>query len=305
VAAIGTGDLPATVEERITMHLSRFLKSVFAIALLVLASGFIMGQRGALAQDEESHPAHIHSGTCGDGLGDVVFPLSNVSESVLVNGTPIAGATGGATDAIPVAVSGTTVPSSLADLLASPYAINIHESAENIGNYIACGNIGGTMIGASDLAIGLGELNESGYTGVATLHDNGDGTTAVSVYLTEEYSAADTETGEDMGTPAMEEGMDMGTPASDQSADTAAAAQVAVSIVNFAYDPNPVTVNVGDTITWTNNDGVPHTVTANDGSFQSGTLQPGQTFSFTFTAPGSIDYHCEFHANMSGQVVVQ
>jgi plastocyanin len=305
VAAIVSGDLPATVEERITMHLSRVLKSVFAIALLVLASGFIMGQRGALAQDEESHPAHIHSGTCGDGLGDVVFPLSNVSESVLVNGTPIAGATGGATDAIPVAVSGTTVPSSLADLLASPYAINIHESAENIGNYIACGNIGGTMIGASDLAIGLGELNESGYTGVATLHDNGDGTTAVSVYLTEEYSAADTETGEDMGTPAMEEGMDMGTPASDQSADTAAAAQVAVSIVNFAYDPNPVTVNVGDTITWTNNDGVPHTVTANDGSFQSGTLQPGQSFSFTFTAPGSIDYHCEFHANMSGQVVVQ
>jgi plastocyanin len=304
VAAIGTGDLPATVEERITMHLSRVLKSVFAIALLVLASGFIMGQRGALAQDEESHPAHIHSGTCGDGLGDVVYPLSNVSESVLVNGTPIAGATGGATDAIPVAVSGTTVPSSLADLLASPYAINIHESAENIGNYIACGNIGGTMIGASDLAIGLAELNSSGYSGVATLHDNGDGTTAVSVYLTEEYSE-DSAAGEDMGTPAMEEGMDMGTPASDQSADTAAAAQVAVSIANFAYDPNPVTVNVGDTVTWTNNDGVPHTVTANDGSFQSGTLQPGQSFSFTFTAPGSIDYHCEFHANMSGQVVVQ
>jgi len=288
------------------MHLSRVLKSVFAIALLVMASGFIMGQRGALAQDEESHPAHIHSGTCGDGLGDVVYPLSNVSESILVNGTPIAGAVGGAADAIPVAVSGTTVASSLADLLASPYAINVHESAENIGNYIACGNIGGTMIGASDLAIGLGELNESGYSGVATLHDNGDGTTAVSVYLTEEYSEDDAgaETDDEaLGTPAME--MDMSTPASDESADTAAGGQIAVSIVNFAYDPNPTTVAVGDTVTWTNNDGVPHTVTANDGSFQSGTLQPGASFSFTFTAPGSFDYHCEFHANMSGQVVVQ
>ena len=288
------------------MHLSRVLKSVFAVALLVLASGLFMSQRGALAQDDESHPAHIHSGTCGDGLGDVVYPLSNVSESVLVNGTPIAGAAGGATDAIPVAVSGTTVPTSLADLLASPYAINIHESAENIGNYIACGNIGGTLIGASDLAIGLGELNESGYTGVATLHDNGDGSTAVSVYLTEEYADTemDMDTDEAMGTPAMD--MDMGTPASDESADTSAAgAQIAVSIVNFAYDPNPTTVAVGDTVTWTNNDGVPHTVTANDGSFQSDTMQPGQSFSFTFSTPGSFDYHCEFHANMSGQVVVQ
>lgn len=286
------------------MQLSRALKSVFAVALLVLLSGFVMTQRGALAQDQESHPAHIHSGTCGAGLGDVVYPLSNVSVTALVNGTPMAGATGGATDAIPVAISGTTVPTTLADLLASPYAINVHESAENIGNYIACGNIGGTMIGTSDLAIGLGELNESGYSGVATLHDNGDGTTAVSVYLTEAYSATGgtTESGA-AATPAME--MDMGTPASDQGAMTSQGAQVAVSIANFAYDPTPVTVAVGDTVTWTNNDGVPHTVTANDGTFQSGTLQPGQSFSFTFTAPGTIDYHCEFHANMSGQVVVQ
>ena len=283
------------------MQLSRALKSVFAVALLVLLSGFVMTQRGALAQDEESHPAHIHSGTCGDGLGDVVYPLSNVSESVLVNGTPAAGAAAGATDAIPVAISGTTIQTTLADLVAEPYAINIHESAENIGNYIACGNIGGTMIGTSDLAIGLGELNESGYSGVATLHDNGDGTTAVSVYLTEAYGGMDMENGE-AATPAME--MDMGTPASDQSAQTSAGAQVAVSIANFAFDPNPVSVAVGDTVTWTNNDGVPHTVTANDGSFQSGTLQPGQSFSFTFTAPGSFAYHCEFHANMSGQVDV-
>ena len=286
------------------MQLSRALKSVFAVAMIVLLSGFVMTQRGALAQEEESHPAHIHSGTCGDGLGDVVYPLSNVSEAALVNGTPIAGATGGATDAIPVAISGTTVPSTLADLLASPYAINIHESAENIGNYIACGNIGGMMIGSSDLAIGLGELNESGYSGVATLHDNGDGTTAVSVYLTEEYSEDMGTEGGEVATPAME--MDMGTPPADESAQTSAGAQdVAVSIVNFAYDPSPLTVHVGDTVTWTNNDGTAHTVTSSDGSIQSGTLQSGQSFSYTFTTAGTFDYHCEFHANMTGQVIVQ
>jgi plastocyanin len=286
------------------MQLGRTLKSVFAVALLVLASGLILSQRGAVAQDAESHPAHIHSGTCGDGLGDVVFPLSDVSESVLVNGTPIAGAVGGATDAVPVAVSGTTVASSLADLLAAPFAINVHESAENIGNYIACGNIGGALIGTSDIAIGLAELNESGYNGVATLHDNGDGTTAVSVYLVEEVSmaggeeeAADTEA-------AATEAVPTEAAPTEEAAAAPAGNQVAVSIVNFLYDPSPVNVAVGDTVTWTNNDTVPHTVTANDGSFQSGTMQPGATFSFTFTGAGTFDYHCEFHANMSGQVVV-
>lgn len=269
------------------MFSSRIFKSLFAVALLMLVSGFVATQQGALAQEDESHPAHIHAGTCGDGLGDVIYPLSNVSEAA------DSGAMSGASDAIPVALSGTTVDSSLADLLASPYAINIHESAENIGNYIACGNIGGAMIGSSDLAIGLGELNESGYSGVATLHDNGDGTTAVSVYLIEEYG----EMGMDM---------DMGSPASDESTDSAAGAQqIAVSIANFAFDPTPLTVHVGDTVTWTNNDGTAHTVTSSDGSIQSGTLQSGQSFSYTFTTAGTYDYHCEFHANMSGEVVVQ
>jgi plastocyanin len=219
--------------------------------------------------------------------------------SALVNGTPIAGAVGGATDAIPVALSGTTVASTLADLMAAPFAINVHESAENIGNYIACGNIGGAMVGTADLAFGLAELNGSGYSGVATLHDNGDGTTAVSVYLTEvvsaaggEEAAADTEAAPTEAAPT------------EEAAAAPAGAQIAVSIANFAYDPTPVNVAVGDTVTWTNNDTVPHTVTANDGSFQSGTMQPGATFSFTFTGAGTFDYHCEFHANMSGQVVV-
>jgi len=272
------------------MQLGRTLKSMFAIAMLVLASGFVLSQRGALAQDVASHPAHVHSGTCTE-LGDVVYPLSDVSESVLVNGTPIAGAVGGATDAIPVATSGTTIASSLADLMASPYAINIHESAENIGNYIACGNIGGAMIGTSDLAFGLGELNGSGYSGVATLHDNGDGTTAVSVYLTEAVTSAG-------GTEE--------STATDQPTEAAAAAPmaVAVDISNFAYTPSPLEVKVGDTVTWTNLDSAPHTVTSSDGSIQSGRLDQGASFSYTFTTPGTFDYHCEFHANMAGQVVV-
>ncbi|TXG87283.1 MAG: hypothetical protein E6R14_01665 [Thermomicrobiales bacterium] len=155
-------------------------------AALLLSLGIVFLPGNAAAQDMAmaSHPAHIHSGTCAE-LGDVVFPLSDVSSSMMMDGTPMAmGDMMGATDAIPVEASVTTVAAALADIVSGGHAINIHESAENIGNYIACGNIGGAMMGTSDLAIGLGTLNDSGYSGVATLHDNGDGTTTVTVYLT-------------------------------------------------------------------------------------------------------------------------
>jgi hypothetical protein len=100
-----------------------------------------------------------------------------------MGGTPVVSSMVGAASAIPVEVSVTTVQTDLNSLVSGQFAINVHESAANIGNYIACGDIGGMMMG-SDLAMGLGELNGSGYSGVAWLHDNGDGTTTVYVFLT-------------------------------------------------------------------------------------------------------------------------
>jgi plastocyanin len=50
---------------------------------------------------------------------------------------------------------------------------------------------------------------------------------------------------------------------------------------------------------------VPHTATASDGSFDSGNLNPGQSFSFTFATPGSFPYVCQYHAGMQGTIVVQ
>ncbi|MGH2531403.1 MAG: cupredoxin domain-containing protein [Thermomicrobiales bacterium] len=79
---------------------------------------------------------------------------------------------------------------------------------------------------------------------------------------------------------------------------------VAVSIVNFAFDPGSIDVEVGTTVTWTNNDTAPHTVTADDGSFDSGTLEPGDTFSFTFGQAGSFAYFCAIHPNMTASVNV-
>ncbi len=79
-----------------------------------------------------------------------------------------------------------------------------------------------------------------------------------------------------------------------------------VSIQDFSFNPSTVKVVIGvnDTIAWTNNDAVAHTVTANGGSFNSGTLEPGSSFTQTFTTPGTFAYHCMFHPFMTGTVIV-
>jgi plastocyanin len=95
-------------------------------------------------------------------------------------------------------------------------------------------------------------------------------------------------------------------PATSGSSSSAApaAAATAVTIANFAFSPAEVTVKVGDTVTWTNNDSVPHTVTGAD--FDSSQLAPGATFSHTFTKAGSFDYKCMIHPSMApGKVTVQ
>jgi plastocyanin len=74
-----------------------------------------------------------------------------------------------------------------------------------------------------------------------------------------------------------------------------------------SYSPDPVTVVIGvnNTVTWTNNDSAPHTVTANDGSFDSGNMAPTATFTFTFTTPGTFHYHCVYHPWMVATVIVK
>jgi plastocyanin len=81
-----------------------------------------------------------------------------------------------------------------------------------------------------------------------------------------------------------------------------------------AYDPNPVEAKVGDTVTWTNDDSQPHTVTSGsnsqpDGKFDSSPnlnplLAPGQTFEHTFEEPGEYPYYCAVHPTMVGTVSV-
>jgi plastocyanin len=83
-----------------------------------------------------------------------------------------------------------------------------------------------------------------------------------------------------------------------------ATADPAVAIADFQFTPGSTTVHVGDTITWTNSGPSPHTATANDGSFNTGTLQKGQSGSHTFTRAGTFSYFCTIHPYMKGTVVV-
>lgn len=93
------------------------------------------------------------------------------------------------------------------------------------------------------------------------------------------------------------------TPASAGPA--SAATEHVVDIANVAFGPTSLTIAVGDTVTWTNSDSMPHTATDEDDRFDSGNLDPGQSFSFTFTAAGTYTYRCDYHSNMTGTIVVQ
>jgi plastocyanin len=92
---------------------------------------------------------------------------------------------------------------------------------------------------------------------------------------------------------------------SSSSGSAAAASNTAPVIKNFEFSPNAIHVKVGQKVTWTNEDGTDHTVQADNNSFGSGHLATGQTFSYTFTKPGTYTYHCAIHNYMTGTVIVQ
>ena len=74
-----------------------------------------------------------------------------------------------------------------------------------------------------------------------------------------------------------------------------------VDLKGFAFDPKTLTVSVGTTVTWTNQESTIHTVTADDGAFDSKDLAQGAKFSFTFSQPGTYPYFCKYHGGKGGQ----
>jgi plastocyanin len=84
---------------------------------------------------------------------------------------------------------------------------------------------------------------------------------------------------------------------------SAQAADMEVKIDEFAFDPQRVTVKAGTTVTWTNEDDVPHTIASSSKLFKSKALDTGDKFSFTFTTPGTYEYFCSLHPHMTGVIV--
>jgi uncharacterized cupredoxin-like copper-binding protein len=213
------------------------------------------------------------------------------------DGTSDASAPVGSADAIPVAVSTTTVQTTLADLTRGAYAIDVHESAATTGADLTCGDIGGVVMG-SDLAIGLGEFNDSGYSGVASLHDNGDGTTIVSVYLTKASGAT--------------------------GSSATAGDPVAITLDDFTVTPSRSSFTVGQTYTFTaTNEGkVVHEMVIEKGGDVDKALDAGgqeaeaediapgasKSLTWTFTEPGTYQIACHkpghFEAGMVATITV-
>ncbi len=175
--------------------------AISAMALLA-SSGIVLAQDqspdmspaaqadGTMAAGSQAHPLHIHAGTC-DQLGDVIFPLGEISTDLMVNGEPAGGTPLGGVSDQKVAVNMTVVAATLAELTASPHAINIHQSEADMGTRVACGDISGVVFDTGTLVIRLDEHDASGSIGVALLKENGDGNTAVYSMLTEKDANVD------------------------------------------------------------------------------------------------------------------
>ncbi len=78
-----------------------------------------------------------------------------------------------------------------------------------------------------------------------------------------------------------------------------------VRVDNFTFNPGTLTIPVNSAVTWMNKDDIPHVIASTDGLFKSKALDTDQTYSFTFTKPGTYSYFCSIHPKMVGKIIVQ
>jgi plastocyanin len=78
-----------------------------------------------------------------------------------------------------------------------------------------------------------------------------------------------------------------------------------ILVKDFAFNPTPLTVKAGSTVTWTNMDEEPHSVVSDTGAFRSGGMDTNESFSYKFDKPGTYHFTCSIHPRMAGTIVVQ
>ncbi|MDQ3779288.1 MAG: hypothetical protein M3354_01890 [Chloroflexota bacterium] len=175
--------IDATKERDAPKLSGRFLAGVLTllgIAALVVTADRGFAQGGAA---EPGRPAHLHAGSCDEEtLGVAVATLTDLASAE--------GEVAGQPSAALVVTSFNTVPLSLDALLAEDHAIDIHRSAEDIADPIACGEIGGVPEADGSVILGLKEQNQSGFAGIAYLSGSEDGTsTFISIFVSAGQSA--------------------------------------------------------------------------------------------------------------------
>jgi plastocyanin len=94
--------------------------------------------------------------------------------------------------------------------------------------------------------------------------------------------------------------MEMFTPSAAEAPD-----ETKIVVKDFMFNPTPLTVKAGSTVTWTNMDDEPHTAVSDTGVFKSGGMDTNESFSFKFDKPGTYHYTCTIHPRMVGTIVVQ
>ncbi|HET8522774.1 MAG TPA: hypothetical protein VFL82_06045 [Thermomicrobiales bacterium] len=141
-------------------------------------------------------PIHVHAGTCGHLASSPRFSLTDLT-------TPVA-SENQRNDVFVAEVSTTVIPISVDELLSGEYAINAHTSEQEMRRYVACGNIGGPRRADGSVAIGLSELNHSGFIGVAVLQPapTDPSQTQVTVYLVQGLTQEEAPAGTPAATPS-------------------------------------------------------------------------------------------------------
>lgn len=172
------------------MVLERFGRNA-RLSALIVGSVLTLGIGGAVLAQEATQapeaivtqPAHIHNGDCANLDPNPAVPLNDVGPRLKDDKLPTADDIKGSLTAAPVEYSESEdLDIKFDDLFSTAHAINVHESAQNIQNYIACGDIGGPVID-DKVYVGLVSLNNSGYSGIAIVEKQGDDKSKVTIYL--------------------------------------------------------------------------------------------------------------------------
>ncbi len=231
------------------------------------------------------HPAAVRTGACGSSSDDA-FVLNGAGSGTSANGeAKTAEKWIGAEQKQVVGMSETTIDAKLADFDTNPFSIAIYKSENPADGLVACGDIGGPLVGG-DLTISLDQVNGSGDVGIARLHADGD-KTVVTLYTFV--------IGDNLA------------PASHSSA----AATVDINIVGasdgaWQFDPATISIPAGTTVKWTNQTDISHTIQSENIDFDdSGLLDAGASFTETFDKPGTYFYACGPHPWMTGTITVE